>query len=368
MPRQRQKPPNRGDGRYEVKITVSHDRHGNPIRKSFYSTISREDAKRQADAYRVSLQASTLSGIPMVADNITFGEWATQWLHTYKEGSVRDNTFDETYRRTVEKYLIPHFGRAQLRSIRHADIVAYLNQQSTKYSDSTLSKMRLCLNAIFKSAMRNHLCNENPAEDVRIASKIPKAKKSTLTVDQRNRVLEFSRTHPYGLYIAILLEAGLRCSELCGLRWQDIDTTAKTLTVAQAATATHNVAHIDDPKSKTSARTIPISTDLCRHLVANRADPPSALIVCTRTGAPYTPANFTKNRYNIFWNDLAAVHPDIPRLSPHELRHTCGTLLYERTRDIYGVSKYLGHANVQITAKLYIHESTDALRANLGIE
>jgi integrase len=43
------------------------------------------------------------------------------------------------------------------------------------------------------------------------------------------------------------------------------------------------------------------------------------------------------------------------RLSPHELRHTCGTLLYRKTRDIFMVSRFLGHADISITTKIYVH-------------
>ena len=40
---------------------------------------------------------------------------------------------------------------------------------------------------------------------------------------------------------------------------------------------------------------------------------------------------------------------------PLELRHTCGPLLYARTKNIYAASKFLGHANINLTAKIYVH-------------
>jgi integrase len=42
-------------------------------------------------------------------------------------------------------------------------------------------------------------------------------------------------------------------------------------------------------------------------------------------------------------------------LTPHELRHTCGTLLYQETKDIYHVSRFLGHSDIGITTKIYVH-------------
>lgn len=53
MPRPKKSQPNRADGRYEVKITIGKNFDGSPRRKSFYSSISKEDAKRQAEEYKI---------------------------------------------------------------------------------------------------------------------------------------------------------------------------------------------------------------------------------------------------------------------------------------------------------------------------
>lgn len=46
MPRKKSSP-NRQDGRYEVKITIGKTLQGKLIRKSFYSEISKADAKKK---------------------------------------------------------------------------------------------------------------------------------------------------------------------------------------------------------------------------------------------------------------------------------------------------------------------------------
>jgi integrase len=54
----------------------------------------------------------------------------------------------------------------------------------------------------------------------------------------------------------------------------------------------------------------------------------------------------------------------------HNLRHTCGTRLYEETRDLQVVAKHLGHSSTK-TAEIYAHladsdyrEAVDALDSN----
>lgn len=42
-------------------------------------------------------------------------------------------------------------------------------------------------------------------------------------------------------------------------------------------------------------------------------------------------------------------------ISAHTFRHSCATALLERTKNLKGVSKYLGHSSVSTTANLYVH-------------
>ena len=53
------------------------------------------------------------------------------------------------------------------------------------------------------------------------------------------------------------------------------------------------------------------------------------------------------------------------RVSPHTLRHTLATRLYERTRDLALVKMALGHADISTTT-IYVHladgELGDAMR------
>ena len=53
-------------------------------------------------------------------------------------------------------------------------------------------------------------------------------------------------------------------------------------------------------------------------------------------------------------------------LTPHELRHTFGSLTYEATKDIYITSKMMRHSDIKITAKTYIHEQIDIKRKAVG--
>ncbi|HAN20395.1 MAG: hypothetical protein A2Y15_08570 [Clostridiales bacterium GWF2_36_10] len=382
MPRPPKKPPNRADGRYEIQRSFKK-LTGSNKKKPFYSRISFEDCERQAKEYESMLMAHMLVGDTFVCRETTFKEWAQTWLEKYKEGKVKESTYSETYERTVNDYLIPYFGEIRLEAIKPVNIEEFVKKQKDKYSSSTMKKMQLCLNAIFNTAIDNDLCRKNPAKNVSFDSNVESNKKRTYSQDEVNIIYKFCYTHKYGLYIRILLELGLRCSELCGLNWSDIGWNEKTIYIRRAVTQVKGKTVAAKPKSKSSIRDIPLSSEMLKMFVDHKVEDKN-FIVHTDNNNPYTPANFTKTVYNGFFRDFQKSLDDdykqrlkidkeakpleIKALTPHELRHTCGTLLYARTKDIYAVSKYLGHASIDITTKLYVHDSVELLRKNLDIK
>ena len=366
MPRKKS-PPRRADNRYEVKITVGKDMYGKSLRKSFYSEKSRADAERLAEEWKIAHRASEITGIDNTGDRgVTFGRWATEWLEKYKRGSVRENTFSETYERTVTKILIPAFGNAYLKQIRPADITAFYSRVQETYHESTLKKIKLCLNGIFDTAIDNDLCFKNPAKNTSYTVKLQSGEKHTYTRDEVDTIFEFARTHPNGLQIQILLSLGLRCSEMLGLRWSDFDFERQTVHIQRAIECIRSRPGVGDTKTFKSNRVLPVSSKLLDELRKRKPDS-DGYITTTKNGTLYTTIAYSTSKYCTFFKALEKAHPEIPKLTPHELRHTCGTLLYADTKDIFAVSRFLGHSDINITTKIYVHDDVEVLRQSLAI-
>ena len=361
---------NRSDGRYEIKRTIpaEYSADGKPYRKSFYSTISKQDCINQYNAYLLDLGRTSALGVQLPSQSTKFEEWAHTWLVTYKKGKVKDNTYAETYERTVNNYLIPHFGERDIKDIKPIDIQTFINEMAQKFSDSTLSKIQLCLNGMFDIAADNGLIQKNPAKKINAKSEIKTEGKRTSTKEQYDKIIEFANNHPQGVFIRLMLEAGLRISEACGVKYSDIDFKTNTLTLKRTCTSVNYRAHISEIfKNASSKRSIPISKDLCNHIAQEMEKHSPDDYISTGDSVPQMPTYITKYKYKAFFTALEKEYPEIPKLSPHELRHTCGTLLYANSKDIYAVSKYLGHANIDITVKTYVHDTADLLREHLGI-
>ncbi len=364
MARPKKERPNRADGTYEVKVTIGHDMHGKPIRKSFYSSISKADARARAEAFKRDQEIAMITGESLVSSAMTFEKWAIQWLETYKKDSVKLHTYLFTYDANVRKYLVPYFGKAKLDRIKQIDIQKYFNtvksDDGSPLAKSTLSKHKMILKSIFDAAVDNDYCAKNPVKNITI----PESKKSetrpVYTAEQAETVKKFSREMQYW-DILIMLHTGIRRSELIGLQWDDINLESRVIHIRRAVVQTKGEIVIGAPKTETSDRLIPFSEQLAETF---RMMPHKGTYVIG-TDSPLSPATFAHD----FKRRMQKIHDQTgaPILTPHELRHTYGTLLRESGADIYTIQKVMGHSDISVTAGIYVHNDIEVLRRNLNL-
>ena len=355
MPRPKKELPNHADGLYEVKITTGKTLDGKLIRKSFYSSISKEDARQQADEWKIAREVANRTGAGFVDRNKSFSDWADRWLEIYKKPSVSENTYNGTYKLFVEQHLKPFFGHTSLTNIRPADIQKFYSEKRS-LSESTLHKMSLCLNGIFETAIDNDLCFKNPARSVSfVSNQLPKDKQ-VYTEEQYRALCRIARHNNPA--VVLLLETGLRCGELCGLRWNDIHDGA--IFVERSIAINRAKGYEIRPPKWDSYRAIPL-TPKARNALRRMKNDDLYVLASGKPNVPYTPRTWAKilSRY------LVPIHesnPNIPILSPHELRHTCGTRLRRKGVDIYTIQKVMGHKDIKMTSEIYVHNELESLK------
>ena len=364
MGRPKKEQPNRADGLYEVKITIGKDFDGKLIRKSFYSTVSKADARAKAEQYKIDQAVYKATGELPEPSVMTFEKWAYKWLETYKKGIVKDHTYHFTYKSNIDKYLIPYFGKAHIADIQQIDIQKYFNtvrsEAGESLAKSTLDKHKLILKSMFDAAIDNDLCYKNPVKNIKFQHVSDKAEKKVWTREQAEKAEEYSRK-VYRLDVVLYLNTGLRRSELLGLKWSDIDFDDNTLHVQRAVVQTKGEIVIDKPKSAASDRIVPFSKSFGAYLKMFQSDNEFVL----GTNDVMSPATYAKN-FSEFMKKLST-ETGVPVLTPHELRHTYGTLKREEGVDIYTIQKVMGHADISITAAIYVHNDIKVLKKQLKI-
>jgi integrase len=228
-----------------------------------------------------------------------------------------------------------------------------------------MKKFKLCLNSIFDSAIDNDLCYKNPAKKIPLPKSKGTKEKRDYTKEEAGIIIEYAKTHRFGLDVILLLTLGLRRGELLGLMWEDVDFENKIIKINRAVSKSKNKVLVDVPKTKASIRQLPFDSDLLKLLSDFKAD--SGYIIHNAKNSVYAPDNWNDRRYKIFFEEFKEVYKEMPILTAHELRHTCGTLLYKETGNIHAVSKFLGHSDILITAKIYVHNDIETLRKDLNL-
>ena len=260
MARPKKQAPNHSTGMYEYKATIGKDFRGKPIRKSFYSSKSIEDAKAKAQQYIIEQEVADRTGETLIRSNYTFGQWAEKWLETYKKPTVSENTYLLTYKNCVDKHLIPYFGAADLTDIRSVDVQKFFNEKQKTLSESMLDKLRMTLYGIFDTAVDNDLCYKNPIKGIKYVSQTEKHEKHVYTDSEIAAAKSFFKDDLPEAFV--ILETGLRRGELCGLMWTDIDLDALTLTVNRSIADKRGGGIEIRPPKWNSYRTITISAEL----------------------------------------------------------------------------------------------------------
>jgi integrase/recombinase XerC len=212
-------------------------------------------------------------------------------------------------------------------------------------SPASLHRLKAAAKMFFAWAMESGMAAENPARGIRL-KRLPRKPPVFLTQAEKRALLKELKGHAAArdrrdrVMIEVLLGTGIRLGELVGLDVEDLDLDAKHLRV-QAKGGCVQVKFI-----KSDLRSL-----LRGYLNERRREAP-----------PDCQALFLSNR-NTRISDRQVAHRlghwlrragiDKP-LSPHGLRHTFATHLYEATSDLLVVQRALGHRDIS-TTEIYTH-------------
>jgi integrase len=175
------------------------------------------------------------------------------------------------------------------------------------------------------------------------------------TRDGRTKKLPQVNPRYAALYV-ILLALGLRRGEALGLRWIDLDWNAGSVQIRrQVQVVKMKVVVSEYTKTDAGRRVLPLAPALLARLRAHEQNQQEEralrgaawtdheLIFPSESGLPMQPTNLHRHYQGV----LASAGLSDVRI--HDLRHTCATLLGERTSDRV-IAAILGHTPGTITA------------------
>ena len=166
------------------------------------------------------------------------------------------------------------------------------------------------------------------------------------------------------LIYTLLLTTGMRRGECFGLQWADVDVDNAVIYVRRNVTHIPRVGNvIGDTKTEMGARALPLTTKVVDLLTQYRAkkNPTDDAYLFHAADSLYRPQNptYITKHMSKFMKRMG-----LPAMSPHDLRHTCATLLIQSGADIKSVQDILGHADASTTLNFYARSNIETMRAS----
>ena len=283
------------------------------------------------------------------------------------------------YERIIEQHIVPMLGRMRLRDIKtyHVqDFIMKLNYmprndgKSGHISPQTVKRYTTVLRSMLTTAYKMYYMDDDLGLSRRLT--FPKEcyqEVDVFTIEETKAILAAAKTEPINTrsLIELALFTGMRCGEIVGLKWSDINLDKQCLSVKRSIYKPKGEKSIEkEPKLHSSFRTIAIPGCLCETIKEYKQYQSSYALSLGTTwqnldyvltdefGDVMNPQTPTKQ-----FSRFLARH-NIRHLKFHCLRHTSATLLLSNGCDIKTVSARLGHSSIE-TTNIYLHrlESVD---------
>ena len=297
-------------------------------------------------------------------------EWLKIWLENYIKPSVKVRTY-ERYSLIINKHIAKDLGECEIKTLSALVLQNYITQllqngnckTGKGLSANSVNAVISVIQSSLKTAHLLGLAKEYAADKIK-RPKLAEKPVECFTLAEQKRIEQAvfagKKDKMYG--ILLCLYSGLRIGELMALQWSDIDLAKGVLTVSKSCHDGKGGLVVDEPKTATSRRVIPLPKQLLPILKAlkKRSDSP---FVVSANGKPVSVRSYQRS-FELLLKKL-----NIPHKGFHSLRHTFATRALECGMDVKTLSEILGHKNPTVTLNRYAHslmEHKQAMMNRLG--
>ena len=287
--------------------------------------------------------------------------WLDIWLNKYNKHTVKLRTY-ERYHYIINKHICPLIGDYELDDLSCEVLQDYILEKIEKGNLKTgkglANNSTVGIANVLKQALKQAKILGYVKENNSTLVKLPTITEKEITVfneDEQNKLVDFCLNSKKSNYIGIVicLYSGIRLGELLALTWNDIDFEKGFMHITKTTYKTKqdgkNVQIIDNPKTKSSNRVIPLPKSLLEILKKYKKNSISQYVISTRSNTIVGTRSYQKT-YERILKKL-----NIPYKNFHSLRHTFATRASEMGMDARTLSEILGHKNPMITLQRYTH-------------
>ena len=272
-------------------------------------------------------------------------------------------------------------GMRTIDTVKQSDAKEWAIRMNGKgYSYKTIDNYKRSLKASFYMAIQDDCIRKNPfnfkLSDVLEDDTEPKV---ILTPEQEKKLLAFMETdNIYSKYrdeVILLLETGLRISELCGLTTH-IDMLNRVINIDHQLLRDTEVGYyISTPKTKNGKRELPLTErayQALKRILKNRGkaqplvvDGYSNFLFLNREGLPKVAGNYESMVRGLIKKYNKTHEDKLPNITPHSFRHTYCTNMANKGMNPNTLQYIMGHANITMTLGYYAHGTFQSAKAEL---
>ncbi len=284
--------------------------------------------------------------------------FADSWLRS-KRPPMSKPSYYTTLERAWKNHVAPVWADREIWSIRRSEGPAWVSDLATPRSRTVVLRALGVLAGILDVAIDDRRLASNPARHIRsLPRKGPGKRRVYLTHDQVATLAACS-AHP--TLVLTLAYTGLRWGEATGLRVRSVNRLRRRFVIEENAVMIAYEIHVGTPKTH-EKRSVPYPERLAAMIEqACAGKGPEGLLFgdgvnhMRNSGAQGWFANAVRRAQEI--------DPSIPRVTPHDLRHTAASLAISSGANVKAVQRMLGHASAAMTLDRYADLFDDDLDA-----
>lgn len=331
-----------------------------------------------AREFKAGLESGMTTRRPLASE--TVADYYPGWLESYRGRTSRG--LEESSRREYEisfrLHILPlPIARMRMRDVAARDVRDWLGELERRgCSPTTIRKAKAALAVMLASAVQDGDLAANPAAGVRYVPSTnakrthPKRKRRKLTAADVTAILR-AMDERWQLFFLVLVQTGVRVSELLGLTWQNVH-----LGSEPHIFVTEQVYKGERKRVKTDASIakVPLSSTMAAWLaeLRPRDAAPDAPVFASRAGTPLIYSNVYHRvllpalrtsgvAVPLGLDDSGREKWDYQGVAFHSFRKACGSLLLAQGRTLKQIQGWLRHSQLTTTLNAYIHETDEGL-------
>lgn len=249
-----------------------------------------------------------------------------------------------------------------------------IHESDRALSDKTILHHHRLISAILADAKRERIVPFNVAQEHMKAPRVEEKEPAYLTDEQARKFVALLFEEPdirIKTALMLLITSGLRRGELCGIELSDLDFDNRLVHVLRAAQYQKRKGVTEVPtKNRSSRRAVKLPgfmMDILRDYLDWRVSQRFSLgslwrgeqerLFVQHDGRPINPDTIN------YWLEKFIAKNNLPRITPHGLRHTFATLQITSGVDIRTLQSRTGHAQASTLVNIYSHAIRSAAEA-----